>query len=427
MSIRAHYFVMILPSTPSVPPLQETSPPAPVDVASGRFLGKLLLLFVASLLVCMLAYLAWTLPGAWFSGASVKIWSPQNITVVRGALIGVESNQAHFSPEPNGLAVLAVNTRFPARDYPVLDWAISSLPEGTAAKFLWRTDYAPNAQRQVELVVENGRLLSVTVGHETDWIGNVLSFAIALQLPAQQPFTVVNLRAHPMDALETLGLHIKEWSSFTGWRGTSIFRLEDPGTIPLPLLIIATFALLVLGAAMLLLWRRWCDRYLDSPRTVPRHWLYAGIVFLCMGWMVLDARWTIQLTQQAAQTWQTYGGKDWTQKHLAAEDGALFSFIEKARAELPESHVRIFIMAEIAYLRSRAAYHLYPNHVFYDLHSAQPPDVRFLRPGDYLLVFQQRGVQYDAAKKKIRLPSGAELSANAKIIDAGSALFELTP
>jgi hypothetical protein len=407
--------------------LQETPPPVPVNVASGRFLGTLLFLFIAPLLVCVLAYLAWALPGAWFSGASVNIWTPQNITLARGVLVGIESDRAHFATEPNGLAVLTLNTRFPARDYPVLDWDISGLPDGTVGKLLWRTDYAPNAQRQVDLRIENGRLLPVTLVREADWLGNVLGLALALQLPAPQPFTVVNLRAHPMDALETLGLRVKEWNSFAGWRGTSIYRLEDPGTIPLSLLVIAAFALPLLGAITLLLWRRWRDRYLDFPRTMPRYWLYGGMALLCMGWMLLDVRWTIQLAQQATQTWQTYGGKDWTQKHLAAEDGALFAFIEKARAELPASPVRIFIMAEAAYFRSRAAYHLYPNHVFYDLHSTQPPDADLLRPGDYLLVFQQRGVQYDAAKNKIRLPSGVELSADAKVIDTGSAFFELTP
>ncbi|MDR2172709.1 MAG: hypothetical protein LBE32_00625 [Burkholderiales bacterium] len=414
-----------MPADP--PPLQEAPPPTPVDVASGRFLGKLLLLFIASLLACILTYLALTLPGAWFSGASTKIWPPQNMVIARGAAVGVESGRAHLAPEPNGLAVLTVNARFPARDYPVLDWDISGLPDGTAAKLLWRTDYAPNAQRQADLTIENGRLLPVTVAHETGWLGNVLGFGIALQLPMSQSFTVVNLRARSMDAPETLSLRIKEWCSFPGWRGTSIFKLEDPGLIPLSLLIIAAFALLFLGAALLFFWRRWRDRYIDFPRAMPRHWFYGGMVLLCIGWLVLDARWTIQLARQAAQTWQSYGEKDLTQKRLAAEDGALFAFINNARAELPENPVRIFIMAEISYLRSRAAYHLYPNNVFYDLHSTQPPDARFLRPGDYVLVFQQRGIQYNAAKKKIRLPSGAEFSADAKIIGAGSALFELTP
>ncbi|MCL2310443.1 MAG: hypothetical protein FWC42_09290 [Proteobacteria bacterium] len=412
-------------SIPSPPP--ETPPPAAVNVASGRFLGALLLLFIASLFICTLVYLAWTLPGAWFSNASIKAWLPQNIAVARGTLIGVESGQAHFAPETTGLAVLTVNARFPARDYPVLDWDISGLPDGTAAKLLWRTDYAPNAQRQVDLVVENGRLLPMTVAHQIGWLGNVLGFALALQLPTPQPFTVTNVRAHPMGAFETLGLRIKEWSSFVGWRGTSIYQLDDPGAFPLSLLILAALVLLLLGAAALLLWRRWQDRFLDFPRTMPRYWLYGGMALLCISWMVLDARWTIQLARQVAQTRQVYGSKDWTQKHLAAEDGELFAFIEKARAELPATPTRIFIMSEVAYLRSRAAYHLYPNQVYYDLNSAQPPDARFLHPGDYLLVFQQRGVQYDAAKKKIRLPTGAELSANAKVIDAGSALFELTP
>jgi len=422
---RTYFFIMTLPPASPPLPLQEAPAPAPFDIASGRFLGGLFLLFVASLFIVTLAYLVWTLPGAWFSRAPVKTWSASDIKATRGAFLGAKNGQAHFTPETNGLAVLVVNDHFPARNYPVLIWTVSDLPDGAVAKLLWRTDYAPNTQNQMDVVVENGRLLPITVAHESGWVGNVLSLALALQLPAPQPFTVESLRAHSMDALETLGLRIKEWNSTSGWRGTSFFQLNDPSALPLALLLIATLVLLFVGAGALLLWRRWNDRLLDFPRTMPRYWLYSGMALFCMGWLVLDLRWTTQLTQQAAQTWQTYGGKDWTQKHLAAEDGALFAFIEKARAELPATSTRIFIMAEAAYLRSRAAYHLYPHQVFYDLNTTQAPAA--LRPGDYLLVFQQRGVQYDAAGKKLRLPSGVELSADAKVIDAGSALFELTP
>ena len=41
---------------------------------------------------------------------------------------------------------------------------------------------------------------------------------------------------------------------------------------------------------------------------------------------------------------RTYAGKDWREKHLAAEDGALFEFIEKVRAKLPAAPARVFMV-----------------------------------------------------------------------------------
>ena len=69
-------------------------------------------------------------------------------------------------------------------------------------------------------------------------------------------------------------------------------------------------------------------------------WIGAGLplalaLMFVAAWFVLDARWQWNLARQVVVTARTYAGKDWREKHLAAEDGPLFEFIEKVRAKLP--------------------------------------------------------------------------------------------
>ena len=43
--------------------------------------------------------------------------------------------------------------------------------------------------------------------------------------------------------------------------------------------------------------------------------------------------------------------------------------------------------------------------------------------GDWLVVFQRRGVQYDAARHSLRWDGGATVSVDLKLLDHGGALF----
>jgi hypothetical protein len=140
-------------------------------------------------------------------------------------------------------------------------------------------------------------------------------------------------------------------------------------------------------------------------------------------WFVLDARWTFNLARQTRETAARYGDKDWQSKHLAADDGPLFAFIEKVRDALPETPARVFVVADADYFRGRAAYHLYPHNVWYEpYYNAVPPADR-LRPGDYIVVYQRRGVQYDASQQRVRWDGGVTIPVELKLRDGGGALF----
>ncbi|HZI84573.1 MAG TPA: hypothetical protein VFF44_11720, partial [Casimicrobiaceae bacterium] len=120
-----------------------------------------------------------------------------------------------------------------------------------------------------------------------------------------------------------------------------------------------------------------------------------------------------------------YGGKTWEQRHLAAEDGALFAFIDRVRNKLPPPPARIFMAADVPYLRARGAYHLYPYNVYYDPASTAIPPPGEVRKGDYLVVYQRRGVQYDTAEQRLRWDAYAPVSADLLITAPGAALFQI--
>jgi hypothetical protein len=48
-----------------------------------------------------------------------------------------------------------------------------------------------------------------------------------------------------------------------------------------------------------------------------------------------------------------------------------------------------------------------------------------LRPGDYIVVYQRRGVQYDPAQRRLRWDSSATVDAALLLVDTGAALFRI--
>jgi hypothetical protein len=101
----------------------------------------------------------------------------------------------------------------------------------------------------------------------------------------------------------------------------------------------------------------------------------------------------------------------------------LFDFAQKALDVLPKSPARIFVVADAHYFRGRAAYHLYPHSVFFDPRNNVMPSSADLRPGDWLLVFRRKGVQYDAKQQRLRWDDNQFASAELKLVGPGAGLF----
>jgi len=223
--------------------------------------------------------------------------------------------------------------------------------------------------------------------------------------------------AKAMGAGELLRDRAAEWLSFEGWSGTSLNTITGGAIVqdlPLPVLLAAAGALAMLASFLLL-----------RLRALRAPWPIAVAVIFLAAWFVADLRWEWNLARQAVVTHDQYAGKDWRDKHLAAEDGQLFEFIEKARAKLPATTSRVFVVGEQHYFRDRAAYHLYPQNVYFEPYRDVLPPGGALHPGDFLVVYRRRGIQYDPSARRLRLPDGTTLDAELLLAERGGAVFAI--
>ena len=364
---------------------------------------------------CLAAFVGSTVPGRWFPSAAPVAAGVRDLALVRGAGSVVGDELVITAVDATGTAVISANTSLRSTDYPVVSWSAIDLPETTEVRFVWRSDYAPESINSVPVTIASGRPLPLALGQNPAWVGRIVGVGLAIRGPLTQPARVRGMVAKPMGAFELTGDRAREWLAFEGWSGTSINAVTggaDLQDLPLPLLLVVAGGL---GIGVWLLVARRGNRAAALPAAI-------ALVFLA-AWVVLDARWTWNLARQVRETGAQYAGKDARARHLAADDGPLYAFIEKVAAKLPQPPARVFMFADAHYFRGRGAYHLYPHNVHFEPYRNALPATSLLRPGDYVVVWQRRGIQFDASAHKLRWDNQEPLTADALLVEPGAALF----
>ena len=393
------------------------TPSSEASVPTRAGLRNALLLFAAAIALCLLGYLAVSIPTSWFPSATPKEWSAGNLAIARGQGSLDKEHLWITATDATGAAIVSVPTDFNSTDYPVVAWVAIDLADNAEVSLLWRSDYAPSKLNAVKLSVVSGRLLPVSLAKNPAWVGRIKGLALLVQAPLQQPVRVYGVIVKPTGAFELLKDRFGEWLAFEGWSGTSINAVAggaDLQDLPLPTLL-AVSALLAIGA--------W---YGFARRRAVVAVLPAVIAMLfVLTWSVLDTRWMFNLVRQVNKTAWLYAGKDWHERSLAAEDGPLYAFIEKARAKMPATPARVFIVADAHYFRGRGAYHLYPHNVFFDPWQNTMPQPEMLRSGDFFIVYQKRGVEYDPKQQKLRWEGHTPIGAEALLVEPGAALLRI--
>jgi hypothetical protein len=404
-------------------PQPEPAPPPATAAGAQRHARReilgLAVLFLGALAVCVIAYLAFAVPGPWLPSAKPLSWGARDLQLARGAGRLIRDELFVTTPDATGMTIVSVAADLRSSDYAAIAWIAIDVPENVQASLLWQTDYAPNKINAVPLRIESGRLLPVLLVKESQWVGRVRGIALAVRGSLPQPMIIRGVQAKPMGAAEVLSDRAHEWLAFEQWTGTSINTVtggSDFQELPLPLLLAAAIALATLALALV---RRFRPAWLSAGAGIALTAFFVG------GWLLLDMRWTWNLARQMQLTSGIYGGKSWEEKRVNNDDGPLFSFTQKALKVLPEKPVRIIVVADEHYFRGRAAYHLYPHNVYFDPRINLMPSADQLRPGDWLLVYQRKGVQYDAAQQRLRWDTTHSVAAELKLLGPGAALFEI--
>lgn len=372
-----------------------------------------------SVAVCLLVYLYVTVPGPWLSHAQPVHWDARALSVPRGSAQPNADGLALLAPDASGLTLVAVSTSLRASDYPQIIWETSQVSDGVKATLIWRNDYQPGRIFSRELEIVGGRIAAGQLARDSNWIGNINGLALVLRGTFTPPILVRGVTAKPMTAAEVLFDLVDEWLTFEPWSGTSINnRTGGVEVQEVPLTLLLAFVV-GLAATTYVTLTRWRTRWVGPFRPV----VIAGMFLVA--WFILDVVWQWNLIRQIELTAAQYAGKSWRERHLAAEDGRLFDFIDKVRAALPPPPARVFMIAETNFLRGRGAYHLYPYNVYFDPWQNTVPPASAMRSGDYLVVFQRKGVQYDAAQQRLRWDGAAPVSAELLLVDSGAALFRI--
>ena len=381
------------------------------DTVRGAFV------LVAALLLCVVGYLALTVPGTWFPHASPRSWGARDLGLVRGAGQVLGDALVVTASDSSGIALVNVATDFRSADYPGVEWIVAGLREDADVRVLWRSDFQPDKLASAPIRVEAGRTVATVLANNPAWIGHISGLALAIHGTFTQPVVIRGVTAKPMGMTGVVRDRLDEWFAFERWNGASINTIaggEDYQPLPLPVLLALVVA--VSGIVVFAIRRFRPNAFRAATPAIVA-------AFFLVGWLLLDARWTWNLLRQERDTATRYAGKDVREKHLANEDGALFAFIAKAREVLPHTPARIFIASDADYFRGRAAYHLYPHRVFFDPRSNALPPARDMHAGDWLLVYQQRGIQFDRSQGKVRWDGGQIVDAELKLVEPGAALF----
>lgn len=387
------------------------APPRPLVIARW--------ILATSVALCVVGYLALTVQGSWFTSARTLQWTPADFTVARGTAQLRADGLALVAPDATGTTLVSLNTSLRSTDYPVIAWQTTGVPDYVEVALLWRNEYEPTRVFNRRLEAEAGRIAPFSLEHDPNWIGRINGLALGFKGAYPEPIVLRGATAKTMSAREILGDRIGEWFKFEPWNGSSINTLiggADVQDLPMSFTFAVFIAVAGLIYAALARWR---------PQSVGNSGaVIVGTLFVA-AWLALDARWQWNLARQVAITAELYAGKSWRERHLAAEDRMVFAFIEKVRAKLPPPPARVFMVADDHYYRDRGAYHLYPYNVFFDPWVNTMPPAAAVQPGDFMVVYQRKGVQYDASQQRLRWDGGPPVAAELLLAESGAALFRI--
>jgi len=398
----------------ATPPAAATATPAaagprPFVVASW--------LLAVSALLCIALYLTLSVKGGWFTSAPTLRSIASDLVVNRGNSQLRPDGLALLTPDASGTSIISVKTALRSSDYPVVAWDTLGVPDSVEVALLWQNNYEPGRIFNRRLETEAGRVQPYLLENDPNWKGVISGLALGFKGSFSEPIIIRGVTVKTLSAREVLGDRVREWLTFEPWTGSTINTVLGGADVQ-DLPISFSFAIIVALAGLLFAaLSRWRPNWVGTAGA-----LVVGGMFVA-AWVLVDARWQWNLLRQAAITADRYGGLSWRERHLAAEDGMVFAFIEKVRAKLPPPPVRVFMVGDEHYFRDRGAYHLYPYNVFFNpwVNAMPPPSA--VRPGDYMVVFQRRGVQYDPAGKLLRWDGNAPLAAELLLSEGGAALF----
>ncbi len=372
--------------------------------------------FVIGTVLVLGAYVAAN-NGSLRASGEPKAWGAEKLSVARGTG-RLEGNVLVARAPANDVLIVSVQTDFRARDLSAVTWEVVDVPAGAAVRLLFQSDYTPRRVHNRPLSVEDGRVLPASLAGDAEWLGRITGLAVTVSAPGAT-VRVRGVTAKSQGAAQIVRDRSAEWFKLESWTGTSINAVNGGAAAQsLPLPVVVTVAALMALAALAAMRHFAPAGFLRGPISI------ATVLFL-LAWAVLDVRWTVNLARQIADTVGRYGGNDATERSRAAEDGDLVAFLDKAKALLPAEPQRIVVLAQAHYFRGRAGWHLLPHRALWEPARDLPPHAGLLRAGDFVVVWQRPGAQFDLASGRLRFENGVDVPAKLLLSERDAAVFAI--
>ena len=286
------------------------------------------LFLAASLGLVLVGYLAINVPGAWFPSAAPQTLRRCADGRIPGACAGHARCAAGLDRQRRRPAVVVLKAALRSSDFAGIEWIVAGLPDDADVRLMWRTNYQPERLNLAAMTVDGGRLRPIVIRAEPAWIGTIVDLGLAVRGNPQAPFEVRGVIARPLGAVELRAkprrrvAHLRglarDQRRYAGRRrgraGPAATRRARAGRCCL-----SSAATRSCGASR----RTRVPTRGRSSRSRSLPWRGGSPTCATAG------------TPRASRssTARTYGGTDWREAHLAAEDAALFKLVRDAKRE----------------------------------------------------------------------------------------------
>ncbi|MEP7205985.1 MAG: hypothetical protein ABI920_03535 [Casimicrobiaceae bacterium] len=341
----------------------------------------------------------------WFTASEAIEVPSSRLELVRGQ--GHRAGTAlviESTPDGPAVAVGAVPP-FAAENYPRVEWQLAAPRAPEELVFIWRTRERPGRTFTHPLNWTAGGPAPLTIAADENWRGTIVGMGLAMRGPLPGPVAIASVRLPSGAAGATLRALVTQWGAVFPLRGYAVaFPFDRERTHLVPIVPVLAGAL-ALGAGGLVTIARRRGRPMDA-----RVWW----LLFAIAWLMLDARWHVNLARAVADTHTRYAGKTMEEKWLAADDAALYRLAREVVPLLPARTARILVLADNPILAVRLGHFLYPQNVYSPLKPPRArndphrgaPDHDSLRAGDYVLLFFYGRLRYDPATSNLLWADG---------------------
>jgi hypothetical protein len=364
----------------------------------------------------LLGYVARHANGHWFAAPPTVTIPATSFDRMRGVAAQRDGRLLIEATDVEQAAIVrATMPKFAAADYPRIQFNLRLPgPEQPPVALLWTTQETPTRTFSRQLTWVDDGVAPLELDPAMGWSGTIVAVGLAVRGRLLQPLVLESAVLPGVSAASAAAGLRHDWTERSPFRTSSIaFPFDEERYQPLSMPA-ATALAVGLAIAGYLLFARSRKRRLDAR--VP--WA----IFLA-GWLLLDARWQVNLWRQLADTAGEFAGKSGHEKHMTAVDNELYALMQQVSAALPAAPARVVFLSDNVSLRARGGFFLYPHSVNSLYGTPGRPRVAVdpgtLHRGDHVLLMLYSGAQYDREGKTLVWRDGRKTAVDELLYTSG--------